>query len=111
MRLPKGHPGSWFAEWDGEKIPCIHQHRIVRGVYVDDRVNGHTAWPGFIAELRSQRRAIVTTSHLPGPDGIRRRKSYVGIWALGEVEVIEPTGDTDGVMTFIMGNCIVRFRK
>ena len=104
MRIPKGHPGSWFAEWEGESIPCIHQHAITSGRYIDMGVDDHPAWPRFIEQLSAQRRAILTTSHLPGGDGIRRRKSYVGIWEIGEVSV------EDGTMSFEMGSPILRFR-
>jgi hypothetical protein len=31
----KGHRGSWFAEVDGELLPCVHQHWR-RGFYYDD---------------------------------------------------------------------------
>jgi hypothetical protein len=110
MRIPKGRPGSWFAEWKGESLPCIHQHAIKRGLYVDNGVDDHPAWPRFIAELRARKRAIVTTSHPAGADGIRRRKTYVGIWEIGEVEVVEPTADSKGQMTFSMGEPLHRFR-
>lgn len=104
MRIPKGHAGSWFAEWEGENLPCIHQHAIKGASYIDNGVDDHPAWPRFIAELQAKRRAILTTSHPAGEDGIRRRKGYVGIWEIGEVHVL------DGTMTFALGRPVVRFR-
>jgi hypothetical protein len=73
-------------------------------------VDTHSAWPRFIEELRAKRRAIVTTSHPAGSDGIRRRKSYVGVWEIGDVNLIEPSGDTKGMLSFPMGDPLLRFR-
>ena len=103
MAVPKGHPGSWFAEWQGESLPCIHKHALRKGRYVDEGVTDHPAWPRFIAELREKQRAILTTSHPPGDDGIRRRKSYVGICEIGDVEV------ANGIMAFAVKSLLHRF--
>lgn len=105
MDLPVGHAGSWFAKWNGESLPCIHQHAIKGSRYIDEGVNEHPAWPKFIEELREKQRAIITTSHPAGDDGVRRRKSYVGVW---EVDNVHLDGTT---LTFDIGTPIERFRK
>lgn len=92
MRVPKGHPGSWFAEWEGIKLPCVHQH-WTKGTwpkYVDPGLNDRPEWRGFIEALETQKRVILTTSHEPDDQGIRRRKSYVGIF---EIENVQVEGD------------------
>lgn len=89
MRVPKGHPGSWFAEWEGEKLPCVHQH-WTKGSwpkYVDPGLDDRPEWRGFIAALEAQKRAILTTSHEHDESGVRRRKSYVGVFAIDNVSV------------------------
>ena len=103
MKIPVGRAGSWFANWEGEQIPCIHKHALKGSTYIDDGVNEHPAWPSFIGALREQRRAILTTSHLPDESGIRRRKSYIGIWEIADVQV------SNGVMKFELGGLLHRF--
>ena len=103
MAVPIGHAGSWFAVWQGESNSCIHQHALNRGHYLDDGVDDHPAWPKFISGLQEKRKAIVTTSRPPGADGIRRRKSYVGIWKIDNVEL------GDGTLSFKLGRMVHRF--
>lgn len=104
MAVPKGHAGSWFATWEGESLPCIHQHCVKGGRYIDPGVNDHPAWPRFIAALQADGKAILTTSHPVDRDGLRRRKSYVGIWPVSDVQVRE------GVLLMNLGPPLQRFR-
>ena len=86
---PVGHPGSWFAKWNGEKLPCVHQH-WTKGTwpeYVDPGYDGRSEWRPFIEALEAGGKAILTTSHPPDESGIRRRRSYIGIWGVSEVRI------------------------
>ncbi len=104
-RLPRGHAGSWFAEWEGEKLPCVHA-RWVEGRwpnYLDPKCDGRPKWDKFIAALKNGRKAILTTSHPPDRNGIMRRKSYVGVWEVHGVDV------SDGELRFTFGKQVKRF--
>ncbi len=105
MRKPKGHPGSWFAEWNGEKLPCVHQH-WTKGSwpqYVDPGFDGRSKWDAFIEALKRGKKAILTTSHPPDASGKRRRKSYVGIYSIDDVET------SNGQLRFTFKDQLRRF--
>lgn len=105
MRKPKGHSGSWFAKWEGESLPCIHQRHLHGTHYIDPGMDDNPKWPRFIVELRAKKKAIVTTSYPPGDNGIHRRKSYIGIWEIGDVDIdIE-----ERKMIFDLGALVYRF--
>jgi hypothetical protein len=87
MRKPKGRQGSWFAEWEGEQLPCVHQH-WTKGIwpeYLDPHCDTRPEWPAFIAALSQGRKAILTTSKFTEEDGKWRRASYVAIWEVENV--------------------------
>lgn len=106
MKVPKGHSGSWFAEWEGEKLPCVHQH-WTKGCwpkYVDPGLDDRSEWRGFIEALKTKKKVILTTSHPPDENGIRRRKSYVAIY---EIDNVQTDG---GQLTFDFVGPPKRFR-
>lgn len=86
MGKPKGHAGSWFAEWNGEKLPCVHQHWMKDDRYNDPGFDGRAKWDRFVAALKTGKKALLTTSHPLDKNGKRRRKSYVGVYRVDGVE-------------------------
>ena len=106
MRKPKGRAGSWFAEWQGESIPCVHQH-WTRGTwpeYADKGYDGRPEWGPFIQALRDGEQAILTTSYPPDADGNWRRKSYIGLWRVSNVQIVN-----GNELRFDFGELVCRF--
>ena len=106
MKKPKGWQGSWFAEWRGEMIPCIHKH-WTHGhwpQYRDPGVDERAEWGPFIRALQEGGRAILTTSEVPDGPGPWRRNGYVGLWSIRNVLV------ENGVLTFDLEEPLERFR-
>ena len=92
MRKPKGQMGSWFAIWNGEKFPCVHE-RWTRGTwpeYVDPEVDDQPEWAPFIAALQEGHKALLTTSEIPPDGGAWHRTGYI---ALYEIEGVRREGD------------------
>ncbi len=106
-KYPDGHAGSWFAKWEGESLPCVHQH-WTKGSwpeYVDPGYDARAEWGPFIEALKTGKKAILTTSHLPDDSGKRRRKSYIGVWYVSDVRITQ-----DGELRFLFnGEPIHRF--
>ncbi|QNA83766.1 hypothetical protein G4G27_07015 [Sphingomonas sp. So64.6b] len=94
MAKPKGHRGTWFAEWGGEQIPCVHQVYFVvrkgkRPIYVDDAVGGNPKWPPFIEAIRKLKKVLLTSDHLE--NGVPTdRKDYLSLWRVENVRYEHP---------------------
>jgi len=102
---PIGRPGSWFAKWNGESLPCIHSH-WTKGhwpFYLDAGLDDRPEWPAFVEALRVGGKAILTTSHEADQIGIRRRKSYVALWTVTDVIA------ADGELRFKLADQLERF--
>jgi hypothetical protein len=92
MRRPRGQQGSWFAEWNGEKLPCVHE-RWTKGTwpeYVDPGVDERPEWGPFIAALSSSKKALLTTSDAPDDGGAWRRTGYTAVY---EIENVRTEGN------------------
>jgi hypothetical protein len=87
MRKPKGRQGSWFAEWDGEQLPCVHRHWTDGRwpYYLDPNFDERPEWPAFVNALRGGGKAILTTSKIPRDGGSWQRDRYVAVWTVDEV--------------------------
>ncbi|MWV29212.1 hypothetical protein [Aurantiacibacter rhizosphaerae] len=106
MKKPKGRAGSWFAEWDGENLPCVHKF-WTEGIwpeYADKGFDDRPEWGPFIEALQEKGRAILTTSHPQDADGNWRRKSYIGIWSVSDVRVTD-----NKELRFTFGDLLHRF--
>jgi hypothetical protein len=88
MAKPKGERGSWFAQWDGESVPCVHR-RWTEGVWphhCDPCVDDNPKWVPFIEALKLGR-AILTEDNLDPSRIPVTRKAYVAIYRIENVEV------------------------
>ena len=89
MLKPKGHQGSWFADWNGEHLPCVHE-RWTKGTwpeYVDPGVDDRPEWTSFVAALRNGKKALLTTSDIPEDGGPWRRSGYTAVYAIDDVRI------------------------
>jgi hypothetical protein len=104
MVKPKGQQGSWFAKWDGEDLPCVHDHWRTGAIYRDPHVDDRKQWSNFIEALRTGRKAILTKSEVTGPLALRRA-GYLSLWTIDDVEA------GDGVLTFRFVKKLREFRN
>jgi hypothetical protein len=91
MAKPVGRRGSWFADWKGESLPCVHECWCQSGKgtfsYLDPHVGDDPKWSPFIAAIRSGGKVILTRDEL-GDDGQPfRRQSYIATYRVDGVEV------------------------
>lgn len=89
----KGYPGSWFADVDDERLPCVHDcYRTKDGRDYFDRYSGLglKKWENFVEAIRSGRCVIVTVDKIlsEGPNFQKsfKRKGYVGVFEVADVE-------------------------
>jgi hypothetical protein len=88
----KGHKGNWcwFAEVNGELLPCVHQHWR-RGFHYDDPYVNHDVppWPLFLEEVKTKRKVIETRDVVADADKgeeIRfKRERYIAVFAVDDV--------------------------
>lgn len=86
-----GERGSWFAEVNGERVPCVHEHWVTRnknGMYYDDPGYSETGpkWPEFIRELKTLNRAVLTKDTFV-PGGAFERQGYIALFDINNVRI------------------------
>jgi hypothetical protein len=82
-----GIRGSWFADVDGERLPCVHKHWWRNGVYHDpNAVPGEKKWDDFILAIQQRKRVILTDDE-PWTGGAFVRKGYIAIWDVDNVRI------------------------
>jgi hypothetical protein len=94
---PRGHQGSWFAEWQGKSYPCIHNHWRHGRVHDDPYARlGIPKWDAFIAAV-SEGKVIETKDVVPPDlkDGTWKRTGYIALWEIDNIEVT-PNIECDG---------------
>ena len=88
MRKPKGTRGSWFADWNGESLPCVHDH-WTKGIwphYCDPHVSDDKRWVPFIEAIRNSKTVILKNDKLDA-DGLPsgNRNSYIALFRVENV--------------------------
>ena len=84
-----GEQGSWFAEVNGARLPCIHNYWLKRLHYCDPGVRpGEKQWDEFIAAIQAGGEVILTNSS-PNESGIFERKGYICAWKVSPPQVTE----------------------
>lgn len=86
MAKPRGERGSWFAEWKGEKLPCVHRC-WTRGIWphhCDPGVSDKPQWEPFINALK-EGRAILTEDELDKEGVPINRNGYVALYRIENV--------------------------
>jgi hypothetical protein len=78
-----GHQGSWFAKWQGQELPCIHEDCVVwnelRYHHSHPRYNSGEQTARYIETLKTVKRVILTKSP-EDADGARHRERYLGVF-------------------------------
>ncbi len=73
----KGNRGSWFAEVDGERLPCVHLHWLNGGRYEDPGCMPNVGrWPKFIRAIRDGQRVLVTDGQVILKPGTKSGKAF-----------------------------------
>lgn len=96
---PRGYRGSWLADWQGERLACVHNHWH-RGEWYNDpyaKLDPHGKWASFISAISSKRKVIETIDDVPEDEhfGIWKRMGYIGLWEVDNIETI-PNRDVPG---------------
>lgn len=89
---PIGKAGSWFANWKGDNIPCVHSICVYRDGAVfrySDPIDEHPKWPEFIAGIREAGKVIVTDGVLDKDGLAGRRARYVALFSVTKVTEID----------------------
>jgi hypothetical protein len=86
----KGQWNSWFATWNGESLPCVHDC-WKRGDHYEDPevVPEHRHWASFVAGLRNKRRVLLTRDILNEEGRPRKRAKppgqYLAVWEIADI--------------------------
>jgi len=92
MAKPVGIRGSWFANWRGEEVPCVHKHwtkmQSGRMSYLDPGVSSDPKWPPFIEAIKRTKKVILTDDAVDegGIPGFKRT-GYIGLYRVENVDV------------------------
>jgi hypothetical protein len=100
---PIGYPGSWFAKFECELLPCVHSERSTDEAYTEPYVkSGKGKWPKFLSAITEVRRVIVTRSVMKNGEP-QRRAGYVGIYRIEDFSL------NGSVMKFRTTDCLQKF--
>ena len=88
LRRPIGERGTWFADYDGERLPCVHDYWWERGRYTDKLLRATYKSEQFVQAIREKGRVILTRDK---PNSIENpipftRTGYVSLWEVDEIE-------------------------
>jgi hypothetical protein len=84
----KGHRGSWFADVNGESLPCVHQHWSRNRRYHDPHVvQGDPQWAEFIDAIRTLKKVILTTGEFSNDHYSVRRTGYIAVFTIDDFEL------------------------
>ncbi|MBB3264042.1 hypothetical protein FHW79_001657 [Azospirillum sp. OGB3] len=82
-----GQRGSWFADVDGERLPCVHQHWVAGNRYHDPQaIPGEKKWDELIGAIR-RGRVILTKDKVSADQRSFKRRGYVAVFAVDDVKV------------------------
>lgn len=103
MGKPKavGARGSWFAEVQGEQLPCVHDYWLGKMHYIDPGVVvGQRQWDEYIEAIK-QKQIVVLTHGKRGEDGVFHRSGYVATYAVANVCVTQAGLEMDLIKRLI----------
>lgn len=95
MSKPVGQQGSWYARWDGEDIPCIHNHPTLlskmhyKAPIWDSPERHHR----YFEDIQRLGKVILTRSRL-GDNEHYIRESYIALFRVANLQLTE-AGDIE----------------
>lgn len=98
MANPKGIRGSWFANWKGESLPCVHERWFEGGRgrhYADPMVTDNPKWDPFIRAIQDGGVVILTKDELDASRIPTRRTGYIASYRVENVSVENATLEFD----------------
>ena len=84
-----GRRGSWFAEVNGESLPCVHEYWVRQGCYYHDpnAVPGERKWDELIAAIQTKKRVILTKDKVYDGGNRFERSGYVAVFEVDDLEI------------------------
>ena len=94
-----GQRGSWFADVEGQSLPCVHAYWMSKDRYNEPNAQPDSSpWPEFIAAIKREKKVILRQSERRDAPvngrGDFTSVGYVAVFSVEEVEV------KDGHLTF-----------
>src|SRR5687767_5695554 len=88
-----GHRGSWFADVNGEHLPCVHAHWWKGSGYHDPYARpGDAKFEKLLQGIRETGRGVVTKDDVSDGGRTFKRTGYVGVF-----KIEDPQLDDDGL--------------
>jgi hypothetical protein len=84
MAKPHGKRGSWFADWRGETLPCVHQFWWKNGGYHD--IYARPGVRKFEELVEAIKRVILTKDETPDGGHSFQRLDYICIFEVEDVQ-------------------------
>jgi hypothetical protein len=84
-----GHHGSWFAEANGERLPCVHEYWCKKSnsmVYDDPHFDPtDRKWGELVEAIKTSRRVILTRDEVVNGGRGFKRLGYIAIFEIDGV--------------------------
>ena len=112
MAKPVGKRGEWFAVWEGQKLPCVHDcwttfTREQGMTYNDPYLSENPKWGPFLKAIEEGRRVILTRDRMVDgqPSGRLSQDGYVAVWDVRDVVV------ANGALSFAYDTKVAEIRE
>src|ERR1700730_9351791 len=86
-----GARGDWFADVDGERLPCVHKYWWENRTYNDKKLRSGPKATELVEAIKELKRVILTddiTTFEEDEEGSVRfvRTGYIAVWAVDDIE-------------------------
>jgi hypothetical protein len=85
----EGQRGSWFANVNGETLPCVHKHWLKKDLYHDPNAYRQNSkkWDDLIAAIRDKKRVILTDDNVKDELQSFERTGYIAVFEIDDVSL------------------------
>ena len=82
----KGLRGTWYADVNGERLPCIHDKNMRAGIYrapnADDERHQQ-----LLSDIIASGKVIMRKSEREGEDQSWTSKGYIAVWSVADAKI------------------------
>ena len=80
----RGERGSWYADVEGERLPCVHDKNMKPGGWYRAPADADPSHLALLEAIRSCGRVVVRKSERISDDAAWESKGYIGVFDVAD---------------------------